>query len=36
MTREIDTLRTLIWDMGNLHRIQESMVRISELENEGD
>jgi predicted phosphate transport protein (TIGR00153 family) len=36
MTKEIDTLRTLIWDMGNLHRIQESMVRISELENEGD
>jgi hypothetical protein len=36
MAGEIDKLRTLIWDMGNLHRIQESMVRISELENEGD
>jgi predicted phosphate transport protein (TIGR00153 family) len=36
MAHEIDKLRTLIWDMGNLHRIQESMVRISELENEGD
>ena len=30
MAHEIDKLRTLIWDMGNLHRIQESMVRISE------
>ena len=33
---EIDRLRTLIWDMGNRQKIQESMVRISELENEGD
>jgi predicted phosphate transport protein (TIGR00153 family) len=36
MTAEIDRIRVLIWDMGNLHKIQESMVRISELENEGD
>jgi uncharacterized protein len=36
MAEEIDRLRTLIWDMGNRHKIQESMVRISELENEGD
>ncbi len=36
MCGEIDTLRGLIWDMGNRQKIQESMVRISELENEGD
>ena len=36
MADEIDKLRVLIWDMGNLHKIQESMVRISELENQGD
>jgi uncharacterized protein len=36
MAVEIDKLRVLIWDMGNLDRIQESMVRISELENQGD
>jgi len=36
MAHEIDKLRTLIWDMGNRQKIQESMVRISELENEGD
>jgi predicted phosphate transport protein (TIGR00153 family) len=36
MAVEIDKLRVLIWDMGNLQRIQESMVRISELENQGD
>jgi predicted phosphate transport protein (TIGR00153 family) len=36
MAEEIDKIRVLIWDMGNLNRIQESMVRISELENEGD
>ena len=36
MTEEIDKIRVLIWDMGNLNRIQQSMVRISELENEGD
>src|SRR5512139_592969 len=36
MAVEIDKLRVLIWDMGNLQRIQQSMVRISELENQGD
>jgi predicted phosphate transport protein (TIGR00153 family) len=36
MAEEIDKIRVLIWDMGNLHRIQEAMVRISELENQGD
>ncbi len=36
MCGEIDNLRGLIWDMGNRQKIQESMVRISELENEGD
>ena len=36
MAVEIDTLRMLIWDMGNLPEIQEAMVRISELENQGD
>jgi uncharacterized protein len=36
MIAEIDKIRVLIWDMGNLHKIQESMVRVSELENEGD
>jgi uncharacterized protein len=36
MCGEIDTLRGLIWDMGNRQKIQELMVRISELENEGD
>jgi len=36
MTEEIDKIRTLLWDMGNLQEIQKAMVRISELENEGD
>ncbi len=36
MTVEIDTIRTLIWDMGNMPKIQEAMVRVSELENQGD
>jgi len=36
MVEQIDRIRVLIWDMGNLHKIQEAMVRISELENEGD
>jgi predicted phosphate transport protein (TIGR00153 family) len=36
MAVEIDKLRVLIWDMGNLDKVQESMVRISELENQGD
>jgi hypothetical protein len=36
MAEEIDRMRTLIWDMGNIQTIQESMVRVSELENQGD
>jgi uncharacterized protein len=36
MAVEIDTIRTLIWDMGNMTKIQEAMVRVSELENQGD
>ena len=36
MAEEIDKIQVLIWDMGNLNKIQHSMVRISELENEGD
>ncbi len=36
MAGEIDTIRALIWDMGNINKIQESMVRVSELENQGD
>lgn len=36
MAEEIDRMRTLIWDMGNIQAIQESMVRVSELENQGD
>jgi predicted phosphate transport protein (TIGR00153 family) len=36
MAVEIDTIRTLIWDMGNMPKIQEAMVRVSELENQGD
>lgn len=36
MTEEIDRIRVLIWDMGNINKIQEAMVRVSELENQGD
>ncbi len=36
MAVEIDTIRTLIWDMGNMPRIQKAMVQVSELENQGD
>ena len=36
MAAEIDTIRTLIWDMGNMPKMQESLVRVSELENQGD
>jgi predicted phosphate transport protein (TIGR00153 family) len=36
MAVEIDHIRALIWDMGNINKIQEAMVRISELENQGD
>ncbi len=36
MTVEIDTMRALIWDMGHIQKIQTAMVRVSELENQGD
>lgn len=36
MAAEIDKMRLLLWDMGNINKIQESMVRVSELENQGD
>ncbi|MGE5127873.1 MAG: DUF47 domain-containing protein [Betaproteobacteria bacterium] len=36
MAEEIDQIRALIWDMGNINKIQEAMVRVSELENQGD
>ncbi len=36
MAAEIDNIRTLLWDMKNLHRLQEAMVHVSELENQGD
>ncbi len=36
MAVEIDRIRSLIWDMGNIQKIQEAMVRVSELENQGD
>ena len=36
MTREIDKASGLVWDLTNQKQIQESIVRISELENQGD
>jgi len=36
MVREIERLTALIWDLGNMAKIQESTVRISDLENEAD
>ncbi|HVG10661.1 MAG TPA: DUF47 family protein [Thermoanaerobaculia bacterium] len=36
MVREIERLTALIWDLGNTAKIQESTVRISDLENEAD
>ena len=36
MTREIDKASGLVWDLTNQRQIQESIVRISELENQGD
>jgi len=36
MAVEIDSIRALIWDMGNMPKLQEAMVRVSELENQGD
>ncbi len=36
MTGQIDLVTHLIWDMANARQIQEAMVRISDLENQGD
>jgi len=36
MTEEIDKVTSLIWDLNNQKQIHEAIVRISELENQGD
>ena len=36
MTEEIDKATGLVWDLSNTKQIHESIVRISELENQGD
>jgi uncharacterized protein len=36
MSVEIDHATSLIWDMGNAKRIQESLMKVSELENQAD
>jgi hypothetical protein len=36
MTTEIHRLTSLVWDMANARAIQEGIVHISELENQGD
>ena len=36
MTEEIDKATSLVWDLSNQGQIHESIVRISELENQGD
>ena len=36
MAQEIDQLTSLLWDMANEKRMQEGIVRISDLENQGD
>ncbi len=36
MTEEIDKASGLVWDLNNQKEIQESIVRISELENQAD
>jgi len=36
MVQEIDQLTSLLWDMANEKRMQEGIVRISDLENQGD
>ncbi len=36
MTEEIDKATGLVWDLNNQRQIHESIVRISELENQGD
>jgi uncharacterized protein len=36
MVEEIDRATTMIWDLANARKIHESIVRISELENQAD
>ena len=36
MAQEIDGMTALIWDMANERRIQEAIVRVSDLENQAD
>lgn len=36
MSTEIDRATSLIWDMGNAKKIQESLIRVSDLENQAD
>ncbi len=36
MTEEVDHLTGWIWDLGNAERVSTGMVRISDLENQGD
>jgi uncharacterized protein len=36
MISEIDSVTRLIWDLGNERRVRDSLVRISDLENQGD
>ena len=36
MAQEIDGMTSLIWDMANERRIQEAIVRVSDLENQAD
>jgi len=36
MVQEIDQLTSLLWDMANEKRMQDGIVRISDLENQGD
>ncbi len=36
MTEQIDLITRLIWNMKHARQIQEAMVRISDLENQGD
>ena len=36
MAQEIDQLTSLLWDMANERRIHEGIMRISDLENQGD
>lgn len=36
MSEEIERATALIWDLGNTKKIQESLIRVSELENRAD